>query len=462
MVAGLFGPKLSSRVRAQAAGGRPSNTHSSGTPASVSPSLAESAGGCGSTTAAQEGVSVEELGDGWGATTTTEEDRSELLALERPPDGPDMRPGSLYHVIFGDIPLEDAVLTMFCQAAMVNGMLFGDNEYSLAVMPDSTAVAIADAAHVLGRMIQVLLGPVHTTKLHRLMYHLLQELRGRGNLAEGDTSENESKHTTCKQMFRRSNKRGPTLPLQMLRAEETQNYIVEAHQKEERAARRAVSERGAPASTTEEPVASYRGVRVTLSSVAAWDGLSALPACLGVDATDAGSTTVTLGNTASILATFDWGEPAQPVRQFVRGAEDFHGSPWRSHVLYASADGTRRRGVVRVLLRGVNAEKCQSAVVQCLREAPARPRCVLTRYGCQRLAWDFASASDGWPRLEVIELSSIVRVEQVHVDWGDLAGRRGIFAMPSTTPDTAEERHRARFFTNVFYPWVSRSMHLDL
>lgn len=463
MVAGLFGPKMTSEARVLAAGGSSPRVESSSASLCGPPPLVVAEIARSPTSVAEEIASLDALGDGWGSTTTTEEDRLEMLALERPPDGPDMRPGSLYRVIFGDIPLEDAVLTMFCQAALVNGMLLGDNKYSARIMPDSTAVEIADAAHLLGRMIQALLGPVHTTKLHRLMYHLLQELRFRGNLAEGDTSENESKHTSCKQMFRRSNKRGPTLPLQMLRAEEAQDYIVDEHRRERRAAKqaakRATDEGGAL--DAEEPAVSYRGVRVTLSSVAAWSGLSALAACLGVDPAAVTRTTVTLANTVSIVATFDWGTPAQPVQQFVRGAEDFHGSPWRSHVLYMDADGTHRRGVVRVLLRRLNAEKRQAAVIQCLREVPARPGCVLTRYGCQRLAWDFASPSDEWPRLKVIEVSSIVRVEQVHVDWWDLAGRLGIRAMPSTTPDTADERHKARFFTNVFYPWVSRTMHLD-
>lgn len=459
MVVGLFGPKVLPQARALVAGSSPVSAWSPAGPAPAPPPSAVVNGVHRSSTAVDEIGVLEDLGDGWGVTTTAEEDRMEMLALERPPDGPDMRPGSLYYTVFGKILLEDAVLTMFCQATMVNGMLFGDNEYSVEAMPDSMAVAIADAAHLLGRMIQVLLGPVHTTKLHRLMYHLLQELRNRGNLSEGDTSENESKHTSCKQMFRRSNKRGATLPLQMLRAEETQEYILDEYKREARVATRAANEMEVP--EAQVPMASYRGVRVILSSVAEWAGLSTLPACLGVEDDDVATTTVTVGSTATIVAKFDWGSPNQPVRQFLRGSDNFHGSPWRSHVLYVDNDGVRCWGVVRLLLRGLNAEKRQAAVVQCLKEVPARPGCVLTRYGCQRLAWDFAAASDEWPRLSVVEVSSILRVEQVHTDWWDLARRRGIFSMPSTAPNTAEERRCSKFFTNVFYPWVSRSLKLD-
>lgn len=450
MLAGLFGPKMSSHARALAAGGSSPDATPSGASRCGPPPLVVGENAHCATSVAEDFESLDALGDGWGATTSTEEDRLKMLALEQPPEGPDMRPESLYRAIFEDIPQEDAVFAVFCQTALVNGMLLGDSKYNMRIMPDSTAKKIPDSAHLLGRMIQALLGRVHTTKLHRLMYYLLQELRFRENPAEGDESENESKHISCKQMFRRSNKRGPTLPLQMLRAEEAQDHIVEEHRREQRTAARAADEWGAMGA--EEPAVSYRSVGVTLSSVAWWSDLPALAACLRADPADVTSATVTVVNTVGIVATFHWSTPAQLVQQFVRGAEDLNGSPWCSHVLHMDADGSQRRGVVQVLVRWLNAEQRQAAVIQCLREVPARPGCVLPLVGCRRHAWDFGSPSDEWPHLKVIEISSIIRVEQVHVDWRDLAGRLGIFAMPSTTPDTAEERHRARFFTKVFYP----------
>lgn len=114
-----------------------------------------------------------------------------------------------------------------------------------------------------------------------------------------------------------------------------------------------------------------------------------------------------------------------------------------------------------MVLRGVNVEKRQAVVVQCLSLAVARPGCALTRYGNNRLAWEIQSSSDDWPRLELVEMSSIVRVEQVHVDLWDLERLLGISAMPSSAPDTAEERQSVRFFSNAFCPWVSRSLFLE-
>lgn len=64
---------------------------------------------------------------------------------------------------------------------------------------------------------------------------------------------------------------------------------------------------------------------------------------------------------------------------------------------------------------------------------------------------------DEWPRLEAVELSAVLRLEQVHIDWRDLVGKHDLLAMPSTQPRTAEERRATRFFTNAFYPWTTRA-----
>lgn len=115
---------------------------------------------------------------------------------------------------------------MFCQAAKLGGPFMGDNQCDTVNTTASNVTEMVDAAHNLGRCAQVLLGPVHTSKLHRLMRHLRSELELRGNLWEGDTSHNESLHKVCKRMYQRSNKRGPTLALQMMRGEQAQTEVL--------------------------------------------------------------------------------------------------------------------------------------------------------------------------------------------------------------------------------------------
>lgn len=82
-----------------------------------------------------------ELGDVRKLLASTEDDRLERSELEKLAHGPDMRPGSQYGQLLGDILLEVAALTVFCQAAMVNNRLYGDNEHSSPVVVDPTAVA---------------------------------------------------------------------------------------------------------------------------------------------------------------------------------------------------------------------------------------------------------------------------------------------------------------------------------
>lgn len=196
-----------------------------------------------------------------------------------------------YRQAYGSTKLEDAVLEMFCMAAKLNGLLFGDNVEDPTVTSETDIEAMSKLARKLGTSMQVLLEPLDATKLHRLMLHLAQELRNRSNLWEGDTSENESVHGSVKTIFERTKKHGPTLLLQILRSEETQSDALQTLEREERRAERDDSVRaaglGAPVPDEEDDEAQRlrlfrRGIRVTLSSVAARPGLASLALALGV------------------------------------------------------------------------------------------------------------------------------------------------------------------------------------
>lgn len=444
MLAGACGPRVSSRARMR----------------SCAPPLPAATAPAGTAAADDVQAAVEHTGglhdDGNGGIDDEEEE--EWVA---PAGGPDTRSPS-YCRLFGDGPLEDAVLTMFCHAALANNLLFGDNVRDSTYTTDSQAASLAAEARVLGDMVQALLGPVHTTKLHRLMFHLLAELRNRGNLAEGDTSANEHRHSQTKQMFRRSNKRGALLMLQLIRADETRAAVLARLDGEARVAdRAAMAHEMAEEEVDDDAVpddaaqpALPCGTRLSLSVVAARPGLAGIAVCLGeADLTAA----LTVANTVPIRAKFEWG--GRSVVQPVRGADRFYGSPWHSHVRYRTREGETAWGLVRLVVRAAGKVPRRCVVVQRLRRVPARTNCVLTRYGCIRLAWAFASPTEEWPELAAVDMDDILRVEQVHTDWRDLASRLGIFAVPSSAPQTAEERRASRLFTNVFYPWTSRSLH---
>lgn len=95
-------------------------------------------------------------------------------------------------------------------------------------------------------------------------------------------------------------------------------------------------------------------------------------------------------------------------------------------------------------------------VVRCMEEVASLPDCPLTRSGCKRMAWSFGTADAEWPSLARVPLASVLRVEHVVPDFQDLGDRHGLRAVPSNTPDTANERRAQRFFTNHFYPFTSR------
>lgn len=184
------------------------------------------------------------------------------------------------------------MLEMFCKAVKLNDLLFGDNMKDPTVTSEGDAEAMTKLAEELGTDIQVLLGPVDTKKLHRLMFHLAQELRKRGNLWEVDTCENESLLGSVKAMLKRTNKHGPTLLLHMLRSEETQSEVLQTLEREESCAERDASVGapglGGPVPDEEDDETNRlrvfkRGIRVTLSSVAAGPGMALLAVALEVD-----------------------------------------------------------------------------------------------------------------------------------------------------------------------------------
>lgn len=100
-------------------------------------------------------------------------------------------PGTEFQRLLGDLSLQEAITDLLCQAAYLSGVLFGDNITDALVTSEEGMLSLAFDARTLGECIQVMHGRTHTTKLHRLMCHLADEMLARGNLWEGDASLNE-------------------------------------------------------------------------------------------------------------------------------------------------------------------------------------------------------------------------------------------------------------------------------
>jgi len=440
-----------------------------------------------------------EVDDGWravlGDDLAVEEDPVSALPDEQ------LASTSAYKQHFQGMAVHDAFLETFCRAARLGGMLFGDNTANPQIITEAQVSEMDEMAKELGvDAVQTLYGHVNTTKLHRLIHHLADELRARGNLWEGDTSTNEKLHGSCKRMFQRSNKRGPGVALQMMRCDEAQSAIirelVDADEDDPETSagvgsaadtvnastdgggngtRRGDGDGGgggagaaassgcassagriAFAATSARDTSplpfSGRARRAAVGNLRTSAGLAALGDVLDLD----DDAHVTVHNTVRIMAKFEWGSP--PTMQHLRAADTFFGRPWHSFVRYLGTDGSQRWGRLCLVLRSVGAATRSCVVLQRMRRVAPRPECVLSRYGCIRLAWDFAARTDEYPALEVVDATDLLRAEDVQVDWADLGDRLGLRATAANQASSPTERRAARYFVNVFFPWTSREL----
>jgi len=392
--------------------------------------------------------------DGWVSSG------GDILAVEEEPLGElpaaDLASTARYKAAFQEKPIHDAVLEMFCKTAQLGGQLFGDNVADATSLTEAAVRRMEDNAMTLGgKYLQKLYGRINTSKVHRLVYHLGDELRERGNLWEGDTSQNEKLHGVCKRMYTRTNKRGPGVTLQMMRCEQTQTEVLRELDEAGDVAAEPLSlvpQRVPAAAQTTYLSFSGRGKRVAVGELSSMAGLHSLAEHFTAERIR----WVTVHRTARIIARFEWG--AEPQLQYVRAAANFIGKPWFSFVRYEGTRGDVRWGRARLVLRSLEGERRSCVVVQRLHPVPPLPGCVLTTYGCVRLGWDFSSVADEYPAVEIVDASRILRLEDVQVDWRDLSDRLGLRAMPADMDRTPIERRAARFFTNPFYPWTSRSL----
>jgi len=403
----------------------------------------------------------DEVDDGHGLDGVSLEEADEVLP---DPDVPDIVHSSTYQRLYGDLPLHRAVLDVYCRMAVLGGRLMGDNMANTTHMSEQQMRALAqEAREFIVDHVDLLFGPAHTTKAHRLANHLLSALLGNGNLWEGDTSENEALHGPCKKMYARTNKRGPTMVVQMMRAAETQAEVLREIREfdledaggsdgihlllESDAIVGDVATAPAPALSR-----SHRGLRITIADAEELPGMASLGTVLGKQP----DCTLVVSPSFTFHCTFEWG--ASSVVQTACATETHFGKPRYDYIWYTDEGGRRQLGLVRLVVRMLGGAVDDFAVVRCLREVPSIPRCSLTRSGCRRMAWCFENPSDDWPLLACVPLTCVLRLEHVVPDFQDLAERRGLRAMPSNVADTASERHATRFFTNHFYPFTSRAL----
>jgi len=90
----------------------------------------------------------------------------------------------------------------------------------------SEAVVLAKKAHAwVVEVFQPVLGPAHTTKLHCMSAHLLDEFRLRGNVGDGNIAYNEALHKAVKAAYKLTNKRRDQFVKQLVLSEQVYTLL---------------------------------------------------------------------------------------------------------------------------------------------------------------------------------------------------------------------------------------------
>lgn len=414
-----------------------------------------------------------------------------------------------YRRAFPDTPLHAAVTAMFAEYALLVGRItrhLGAAVGSPMTLGEGEEIAQQARTFVLCYVTPIL-GPLRTTKVHKLLCHVLDAVRLHGSIANGDTSMNEQQHKLDKRHYGRTNKGTRTYMRQLVRHAQgsravlTRNKALQEapatlatapsdsdgyeadeddaannntgtvrdgtlaspaerqHPSPTCAVGRAVASADGAGSAA-VPVGEERAVAaprlgdahlplLSIHGLAAQPGLSSLGALLGKE--DAAKVRVPssvhfVGRTASGV----------PHRFLVRAAPRYRGSPWYDHLVYrcsgAQPESAERVGKVLLLLRLQDGD---AAVVATLQRADGDDGPLSSR-GCTPLQWvlEGAAGVDGCSsrvQLALVPLSHCLRVVHVVPDFVDLLRRRGVGATPGDLDDSAALVHQ-RFLLNAFSP----------
>jgi len=292
-----------------------------------------------------------------------------------------------------------------------------------------------------------LLGAVHTSKVHKLLRHLLDAIKYHGNLRNGNTSSNEAGHKVDKAYYNRTNKVMKTYTQQIVRQSQGSQAVLARNAKLDAEASR--SRRRLPSA----PARPLRGVpRLSVGTLSLRPGLKNLSAVLNQPA----ATKLLVVGQVKLDARLECGTP---VKQTLRGSPSFRtGEAWFDSLRYeglpTDADA-RARGALNLRYgeaRAILRYKEEDVVVLCkFGEVAAVPKCPLAERLCTPLAWDIGE--DGACGLEAVPLSRVRRVVQVVPDFADLKRRCGMKALPPSYIGRVDDLREMRYFVNDMYPW---------
>jgi len=323
-------------------------------------------------------------------------------------------------------------------------------------------------------------GPFQTPKLHRILAHVLDELRLRGNLRAGDTGVNEAKHKGVKSAYTRTNRGRSEHALQLLMAEQVADVLnwavadsedVTTEESIARNGRKAAAGLAASQAASTSPAApdvadGGRSMPSVVAAAAAGheDALRlrrpGAPVGMGVlqdeRELEGLAQCLELGN-SDVVTVSDGSYPKRGAaprrggqrRHTLRTSQTYLGAPWLDCTERTSAHGVLRVGRARVVVTGVGKRPVRPLVVERARSVAAVAGCPFGAYRCTRLRFDVRDVGVT-PVLECVPVSRVLRVLCVEHAWVDWVERHGLEDMPIAVPATREEVRRARFSMNAF------------
>jgi len=371
----------------------------------------------------------------------------------------------LYRTKFGTTPYKIAVTQLFVRYAHLVDRLVGKYHCRPPMtVAEAEEVAALARTFVLDYLTPVL-GKLFSTKVHKLLAHVLAAIKLHGAISNGDTGGNEALHGHEKRRYGRTNGDEATFRTQLLRVGQGSLEI------KARMAREAADfddwfddggdedESKAPAGTVGGDAAgavraggaARRASTLALSELASRPGLSAVGSVLGQPAV---TTAVRTANSYTFSPRFPCCDGGHPQQRLL-AAPVYRGLPWYDCFAYSlpgDARGVVRYGEARSIVRSVGGSSTEVVVLAGMDVCESTPGCPLVGGGCVRLCWEM-ELGDEWPALHAVPLMYVLRVEHVVPDQEQITREYGIAATPKTVPGTAAHRRAARFFVNPFYPW---------
>ena len=365
-----------------------------------------------------------------------------------------------YHAAFKDMPVHREVTAMFAEYAVLYSSVAGQvtTAFPRPMTVDEGVSLGEQAANFINNFVTPLLGPIHSTKIHRLLCHVCECIKYHGNLKNGNTDANEAMHKGDKAYYVRTNKNPKAFTFQLVRNAQGSRALLAKLQAADdaRAHERALTGVGRRASRRRRNAArrmagsegraqkAYHLKPVPVGELAQRPGLSRLAALLHLHSDDK----VRSLTRVAIDAVFECGGTA---KQLLRSAADLRGLSWYDSVIYKPNADTDQRcvGEVRAIIRR---ESGDTAVIVEMATEPADDGCPLAQRGCTRLRW-YRRGTEPDCAVRLVPLEHIVRVVHVVPDFGDLSARRGFDAAPAAPGAPLEDRLEMRYWLNVLYPW---------